>query len=92
MDNNTIQLKIGRNVFNVDKNDLVFDNGFCQQLITKYISHGYNKEVPVLSKKLFADLKKLEFLIIYTPKSDKYKSYNGTFYRFDIERMKKYGY
>ena len=43
-----IQLKVGRNVLNIDENDLILDNGVCYQIITKKIGNGFNKSMPVM--------------------------------------------
>lgn len=91
-----IKLKVGRNTFDIDQNDLILDNGACYQIITKEIIKGWNKYPPKMSKKLFNDLKKTN--IIYTNDDLKqaaikrYPSINVTLWKFDIEQMKKNGY
>jgi len=92
---NSVKLKIGRNVFDIDENDVVMDNGAIIQVITKKSGTGWNWNIPVMSKKLYGDLKKLN--ILYTNKElEEYasQSYSSkvTLYKFDIEKMKNEGY
>ena len=76
--------------------DLILDNGACYQIITKRIGFGFNKSAPVMSKKLFADLKKCE--LIFTSEGlrqaaiKKYGNSEVTFWKFNIDRMQKMGY
>jgi len=88
----TIKLKVGRGIFNIDENDIIMDNGACYQLITKEIGHGWNKYPPRVSKKMFKDLKTVGF-IFTNDKLDKYAkerySVKVTLYKFNIEAMKK---
>lgn len=91
-----VKLKVGRNVFDIDENDLILDNGACYQIVTKMIGYGFNKSIPVMSKKLFNDLKKCE--LIFTSESlrqsaiDEYKNHVVTFWKFNVDRMQKMGY
>lgn len=90
-----VQLKVGRNIVDIDENDLILDNGACQQIITKEIGHGFDKQTPRLSKKLFADLKTCG--LIYTNEELQQMAKERyflevTLYKFDIEQMKKMGY
>lgn len=91
-----IQLKIGREVYNINENDVVMDNGSCIQVITKKVGtlwEGYH--ALKMSKKLFKDLRTCGYL--YTNELIN-KMWNGrylgtaTLYKFDIERMSKAGY
>lgn len=91
-----VKLKVGRNIFDIDENDLILDNGTCYQIITKAIGSGFNKSIPVISKKLFTDLKKCE--LIFTSEGlrqaavEKYGNHTVTFWEFCIGKMKKMGY
>lgn len=91
-----VKLKVGRNVLDIDYNDLILDNGACYQIITKRVGFGFNESIPVMSKKLFNDLKKCEF--IFTSEGlreaaiKKYGNSVVTFWKFDIEQMQKMGY
>ena len=55
-----VKLKVGRNILDIDENDLILDNGACYQIITKEIGKAFSHYPPVMSKKLFNDLKKCE--------------------------------
>jgi hypothetical protein len=89
------KLKVGRNIIELDEKDLVLDNGACYQIVTKRVG-GLDWYYPVMSKKLFHDLKKLE--LIFTSeglKQDAIKKYGTsaiTYWKFNIERMQKLGY
>ncbi|WP_448902319.1 hypothetical protein [Eubacterium sp.] len=91
-----IELKVGRNIIELDDKDLILDNGACYQIITREIGSGFDKHSPKMSKKLFNDLKKLE--LIYTSKTlrqaaiKRYGSHVKTYWKFNIERMQKLGY
>lgn len=91
-----VKLKIGRNILNINENDLILDNGVCYQIITKQIGSGFNKAIPVMSKKLFVDLKKCE--LIFTSEGlrlaaiQKYGNHVKTYWKFNVERMKEMGY
>lgn len=91
-----VKLKVGRNVFDIDDNDLILDNGVCYQIITKEIRKGFDRITPKMSSKLFNDLKKCE--LIFTSEGlrqaaiKKYGNHVMTFWRFDVDQMKKMGY
>lgn len=92
----TIKLKVSRYILEIDKNDLILDNGVCYQIITKEVGKTNCKHSPVMSKKLFSDLKKYE--LIFTNEElrqmviKKYNTDKYSFWKFDIDRMKKMGY
>ena len=54
-----VKLKVGRNIIELDEKDLILDNGACYQIVTKKVG-GFDWYYPIMSKKLFHDLKKLE--------------------------------
>lgn len=91
-----VRLKVGRKILDIDENDLILDNGACYQIITKKIGFGFNESIPMMSKKLFNDLKKCE--LIFTSEElrqaaiKKYGSSVMTFWKFDVNQMKKIGY
>lgn len=91
-----VKLKVGKNVLDIDYNDLILDNGACYQIITKRVGFGFNKTIPVMSRKLFSDLKKCE--LIFTSerlRQDAIKKYGNhvvAFWKFDVDQMKKMGY
>lgn len=95
--NNKVKLKVGRNILELNENDLILDNGSCYQIVTKKVGMGFSEYSPVMSKKLFNDLKKLCF--IYTNNelkilAKKHWTHNDmiTYWKFDINKMKKFGY
>lgn len=94
-DNKMVKLKVGRNIIELDEKDLILDNGACYQIVTKKAG-GFDWYYPIMSKKLFHDLKKLE--LIFTSeelKEDAIKKYGTsviTYWKFNIERMQKLGY
>lgn len=92
----TIKLKVGRDILEIDKNDLILDNKDCYQIITKEVGKINCKHSPIMSKKLFNDLKKLE--LIFTNEElrqmaiRKYDTDKFSLWKFDIDWMKKIGY
>lgn len=92
-----IEMKINRYVKHIGKDDLILDNGSCIQVTTQKGSWcGYNYAALIMGKKLFKDLKTLGFIFVDKEKTDKandkYKTPFLTYYRFDIEKLIKYGY
>lgn len=87
-----VELKVGRDVFEIREDDLILDDGSCYQLATRRIlrSSGYCK--PTVSKVLFSKLKRKGF--IYTNKElkrmaiENYQIANFTYWKFDINKMK----
>lgn len=91
-----MQLKVGRKIIDIDKNDLILDNSACYQIVTKEIGTGFYKPSPVMSKKLFNELKKLEFIFTSDGlklQAEKQYGHTGlTYWKFNIDRMQKAGY
>lgn len=91
-----IEIKIGGKVFKISEKDLVLDNGSCAQLITQHITKGWDQITPVMSKKMFRDMKKQGLL--RTSEELKQKSIQRyglgrcTLYAFDIPAMLDAGY
>lgn len=91
-----VKLKVGRNILNIDENDLILDNGACYQIITKEVGCGFDKYCPVMSKKLFNDLKKCE--LIFTSEGlrqaalKRYGSSVISYWKFNINKMKELEY
>lgn len=91
-----VKLKVGRNVFDIDENDLILDNGACYILVTKKIMKNYSSCSPTVSKKLFKDLKNCE--LIFTSEGlrqaaiERYGNSVVTFWKFNIDQMQKIGY
>lgn len=57
-----VELKVGRNILNIDEDDLILDNGACYQIVTKEVGRAFDRYPPVMSKKLFSDLKNCELI------------------------------
>lgn len=90
-----IELKIGHRTFQISEKDLVLDNGACAQVVTQEIFQNWSTYAPVMSKKMFNDMKKLGFL--YTNdqlKEQCHKMHSSfcTYYAFDISAMIEAGY
>ena len=91
-----VKLKVGRNIFDIDENDLILDNGACYMLVTQEIIKNYSSYSPTVSKKLFTDLKKSE--LIFTSEGlrqaaiKRYGNSVVTFWKFNIRQMQKMGY
>ena len=89
-----MELKIGREIYDVSERDLLLDNGSCFQLVTQITGIGLDSRSQAkLSKKLVKDLKKSNS--IYTNDDLKmaaearYGCSGMTFWKFDIEKMKQ---
>ncbi|MDD3142402.1 MAG: hypothetical protein PHX08_26035 [Lachnospiraceae bacterium] len=84
-------MKIGKNDFSINKNDLILDDGMSYRLITKELGRGLKTYFPVISKSKFAELQKKR--IVYTNSelknfaSQKYGSANCTYWKFDMEKV-----
>lgn len=91
-----VKLKVGRDIFDIDENDLILDNGACYQIVTQEIRKGFDRITPKMSSKLFNDLKKCE--LIFTSEGlrqaaiEKYGNCVVAFWKFDVDQMKKMGY
>lgn len=72
-----VKLKVGRNIIELDEKDLILDNGACYQIVTKKVG-GFDWHYPIMSKKLFNDLKNNQRnnsrpTIIFNKKTEKRK-------------------
>ena len=91
-----IELKIGHRTFQISEKDLILDNGVCAQVVTQEVFQSWSTYAPIMSKKMFKDMKKLGFL--YTNdelKSLCLKNHHAnycTYYAFDIPAMIQAGY
>lgn len=91
-----IKLKVGRNILDIDDNDLILDNGACYQIVTKRVGFGPKEFIPVMSKKLFHDLKQCS--LIFTSEAlkqaakEKYENPQVEFWKFNVNAIKKLGY
>ena len=93
MDDKKIEMKIGRDIKYIDKDDLILDNGACIQVTTQTgASLGWGHFAYLkMSKKLFKDLKTCAFIYVDEAKTRKanepYEKPFLTYYRFDIDQM-----
>lgn len=92
-----VKLKIGHYEKLIGKNDLIADNGACYNVITqrgRFVNWSY--QPLMMSKKLFNDLKRLEFIYVDENKTKEARLRTGmsglTYYRFDIEKFIKFNY
>lgn len=91
-----VKLKVGRKILDISENDLILDNGACYQIVTQRIRSGFDKARPRMSKKLFNDLKNTE--LIFTSEElrqatiKRYGNMVETYWKFNIQSMKKLGY
>lgn len=91
-----VKLKIGRKVFDIDKDDLILDNGACYQIVTKRVGFVFNESIPVMSKKMFNELRKCG--LIFTSEGlrqaaeEKYNHSGLKYWKFDVVTMQKMGY
>ena len=97
MSNVKIEMKIGRYIKKIGKDDLILDNNSCIQVTTQtgaFSQYGYS--CLSMSKTLFNALKRFEFIFVdeeATKKANEnYKKAFLTYYRFDIDKMIEHGY
>lgn len=97
MTDKKIEIKIGRYIKYIDKDDLILDNGSCIQVTTQtgaWLGWGRYAYLTI-SKKLFKDLKTCAFIFVDEEKTKKanepYDKPFLTYYRFDIDQMIKSG-
>jgi hypothetical protein len=86
-----VKLKVGRNIFDIDDNDLILDNGACYILVTKKITKNYSSCSPTVSKKLFNDMKKCDVIFrsegLRQAAIERYGNSVVTFWKFDVDQM-----
>ena len=85
-----------KKTFDIDKNDLILDNGVGYILVTKNYTRDFTTCYPNVSKKLFSDLKRCG--LIFTNEElrkkaiERYGKSVTTFWQFDVDRMQRIGY
>ena len=90
-----VEIKIGRKIYWIDENDAILDNGAVYQLVTKSDFSGWTSYSPVVSKKLFRQLKTCG--LVYTNdelKAEAFRHYKNNmcnYYKFDIDKFIKLG-
>ena len=88
------ELKIGRQVFDITKNDVVIFNGACWQLMSRTVRSGWYDCHPTVSKTLCEKLLKKDILILME-KKDEYITKDGKqmgryYYKFDMDKLNEY--
>lgn len=80
-------ITLGRHDVEIDENDIVLDNGYCIQVLTKsFITGKFDKVTSMISKKLFSDFLKKKCLVLF--KENEF----GKYYHFDLNRLLEEGY
>lgn len=87
-----LKIYIRNKEYIIDENSLILDNGAIYQLVSHRVS-WIDASSPVISKKMFKDLKTLAY--VYTNEDLKEESKRRyisdcTLYKFDIKRMSKH--
>lgn len=87
-----VEMKINRYVKHIGKDDLILDNGSCIQVITQTGAFsGFTFGTLIMSKKLFSDLRKNDFVyldVMRTKKeNERYNTPRLFYFRFDIDKM-----
>lgn len=88
------KLKVGRNVFDINENDIVLFNGACWMLLTRKIIKGWHDYSPTVSKALCKKLVKKNVLVMFK-KEREYLTSDGEqmglyYYKFDMEKLEEY--
>ncbi len=87
-----IKLKINRYIFDdINENDVIMDNGACIQMLTRTVFRGYTSECVKMSKKLFNEFKRYDFIFADKELTKKHYSHADCvmLYRFNIDKMYK---
>jgi hypothetical protein len=69
-------IKCGRREFNLNKDDVIFDNGACYQIKTRTYSEGFFKHYPVIASSKAKKMIK-EGNLILVEESFQYKTSDG---------------
>ena len=88
------ELKVGRNILDINEKDVILDNGTCYQIITKRVGSGWSECSPIVSKNLFKKLQKCG--AIYTNdtlKKEAVKTYKTdifVYWMFNIKKLEEF--
>lgn len=89
-----IELKFGRHIRQIGKDDLILDNGQIVQIVTQKVKSNFTSTPVRMSKKDFRAFKTCAFIFIDEKKTEEARKFFGnstlTYYRFDIDRMSKF--
>lgn len=89
-----MDLKVGRNILDINEKDIILDNGACYQIITKEVGKLFETYSPIMSKKLFDRLNRCG--AVYTNEMlkkkafEKYHTNSCTFWAFNIEKLEEF--
>lgn len=89
-----MDLKVGRDVLDINEKDIILDNGACYQIITKEVGKLWKAYSPVISKSLFDRLNK--YGAVYTNEMLKKKAFERyhinscTFWAFDMKKLEEF--
>ena len=87
-------LKVGREIYDINKNDIVLFNGACWQLITRKVFRDWYEYSPTMSKTLCKKLLNKNVLVL-TKKEGEYQTASGEqmglyYYKFDIDKLNEF--
>lgn len=89
-----MDLKVGRNILDINEKDIILDNGACYQIITKEVGKLCETYSPIISKSLFSKLNKCG--AVYTNEMLKKKAFERyhinscTFWAFDMKKLEEF--
>jgi hypothetical protein len=89
-----MDLKVGRNILDINEKDIILDNGACYQIITKEVGKLGETYSPIISKSLFSKLNKCG--AVYTNEMLKKKAFERyhinscTFWAFDMKKLEEF--
>lgn len=89
-----MDLKVGRDILDINEKDIILDNGACYQIITKEVGKLCETYSPIISKSLFSKLNKCG--AVYTNEMLKKKAFERyhinscTFWAFDMKKLEEF--
>lgn len=89
-----MDLKVGRNILDINEKDIILDNGACYQIITKEVGKLCETYSPIISKSFFSKLNKCG--AVYTNEMLKKKAFERyhinscTFWAFDMKKLEEF--
>ena len=89
-----MDLKVGRDILDINEKDIILDNGACYQIITKEVGKLCETYSPIISKSLFSKLNKCG--AVYTNEMlkkkafERYHTNSCTFWGFNIEKLEEF--
>lgn len=89
-----MDLKVRRDILDINEKDIILDNGACYQIITKEVGKLCETYSPIISKSLFSKLNKCG--AVYTNEMLKKKAFERyhinscTFWAFDMKKLEEF--